>query len=116
MAANIYDTANQLEQELQQTDEFLALQKAFADMKKDDFAFATFKKFQDKQLELQQKQMNGEEFSDEDVQSMQGMSEQLSKFDTINNLMDQERKMSALMDELNRIISKPIADIYKPMQ
>lgn len=114
MAVNIYDTANKLEQELQQTPEFLSLQKAFADVKNDDFAYASFKKFQEKQIELQQKQMNGQEFSEDDINEMQSMSDQLSKFDTINTLMGEERKMSTLMDDLNRIISKPIADIYQP--
>ncbi|MFD1672716.1 YlbF family regulator [Agrilactobacillus yilanensis] len=114
MAVNIYDTANQLEQELQQTPEFLALQKAFADVKNDDFAYASFKKFQEKQMELQQKQMNGQDFTEEDITEMQNMSDQLSKFDTINKLMTEERSMSTLMDDLNRIISKPISDIYQP--
>ena len=114
MAVNIYDTANKLEQELQQTPEFLALQKAFADVKNDDFAYASFKKFQKKQIELQQKQMSGQEFTEDDINEMQSMSDQLSKFDTINKLMGEERKMSTLMDDLNRIISKPIADIYQP--
>ncbi|GAF39618.1 hypothetical protein FC83_GL000784 [Agrilactobacillus composti DSM 18527 = JCM 14202] len=113
MAVNIYDTANKLEEELQQTEEFMLLQKAFADVKKDDFAFATFKKFQQLQMELQQQQMNGEEISDDKIKEIQDMSEQLSKYDSIKGLMDTERKMSTLMDDLNRIISKPIADIYK---
>lgn len=114
MAVNFYDTANQLAEELKQSNEFLALQKAFADIKNDDFAYASFKKFQEKQQQLQQTQMNGQEITDDDIKEMQTMTEQLTKFDSINALMEKERAMSTIMDDLNRIIAKPIADIYQP--
>lgn len=46
MAVNIYDTANQLEQELRQTKEFKELKVAYDTMKTNDSAFSLFKDFQ----------------------------------------------------------------------
>lgn len=110
---NIYDSANQLEQDLRKTTEVSELKLAFEDVKANDLAYKLFDKVQNKQFELQQKQMQGQEITDDDVNSMRELTDQLSNYSEIQNLMEKEQKMNSMMDELNKIISKPIAEIYQ---
>lgn len=110
---NVYDTANQLEKDLRQTPEILGLQGAFSQMKADAMAYSLFQKMQKMQADFQEKQINGQEISDEEIKNLQDLSGQLTKFDSVKNLMEQERKVNAMMEELNKIISKPLAEIYQ---
>ena len=55
MSNNIYDSANQIEREIRQMDEFLALSDAFDAVKENEEAFELFKAFQELQMTLQQK-------------------------------------------------------------
>ncbi|KRK79905.1 YlbF family regulator [Companilactobacillus nodensis] len=110
---NIYDSANSLEQDLRKTTEVADLKIAFEAVKANDLAFKLFDKVQNKQFELQQKQMQGQEITDDDIESMRQLTDQLQNYDEIKNLMDKEQKMNSMMEELNKIISKPIAEIYQ---
>ena len=56
--SNIYDTANQIERELRELDEFKALQAAYEEVKADEAAYTLFKEFQGFQQGLQEKQRN----------------------------------------------------------
>lgn len=55
MVVNIYDTANELERQMRQTQEFIGLKEAFDDLKADKEATDLFVKFQAKQAAAQQK-------------------------------------------------------------
>ncbi|WP_129045193.1 YlbF family regulator [Companilactobacillus metriopterae] len=110
---NIYDSANALEQDLRKATEVVELKEAFEAVKNNEVAFKLFDKVQNKQFELQQKQMMGQDVSDEDIESMKQLTDQLQNFDEFKTLMEKEQKMNAMMEELNKIITKPIADIYQ---
>jgi len=112
MSNNIYDSANQIEREIRQMDEFLALSAAFDAVKADAEAFELFKAFQELQMTLQQKQMQGEEFSDEDAQKAQAMAEKVQNEALIQDLMQKEQAFSMIVNDLNRIIMQPVQDLY----
>ena len=61
MSVNIYDDMNKLESTLRKTDEYVAVKTAMADVKGDEHARALFESFREIQMNLQQKQMAGEE-------------------------------------------------------
>ncbi|MGX4687409.1 YlbF family regulator [Vagococcus sp. JNUCC 83] len=112
MSNNIYDSANQIEREIRQMDEFLALNDAFDAVKANEEAFELFKAFQELQMTLQQKQMQGEEFSDEDAQKAQEMAEKVQNEALIQDLMQKEQAFSMIVNDLNRIIMQPVQELY----
>lgn len=112
MSNNIYDSANQIEREIRQMDEFLALSNAFDAVKANEEAFELFKAFQELQMTLQQKQMQGEEFSDEDAQKAQEMAEKVQNEALIQDLMQKEQAFSMIVNDLNRIIMQPVQELY----
>lgn len=110
---NIYDTANQMASDLEKTEQVIALKDVFTRLKADTAAYEVFDKVQNLQMELQQKQMTGQEITQEDIDSMKGFTDQFEKFPVINELMETEKKVNDLINELNQVITKPIATIYQ---
>lgn len=54
---NVYDTANQLEKDLRESQEYKDLQAVVAKVKADDATFAVYKKLREAQKTLQEQQM-----------------------------------------------------------
>lgn len=110
---NIYDTANQMATELAEVEQVKELSAVFEKLRADQKAYDVFNEVQNLQFELQQKQASGEEITEEDIKKMQGYTEEFGKYPVINELMDSEKKINDLINELNQIITKPIAEIYQ---
>lgn len=110
---NIYDTANQLERELRQTEQFKALKAAFEELKQNEAAYALFKEFQAFQQAMQQKMMTGEEMSDEDATKAQNLTEKIQQEALVSALMMKEQAFSQLINELNRIVLAPVNELYQ---
>lgn len=112
MVVNIYDTANEMEEQMNKTQEFTALKKAFADMQNDPDSMLLFTKFQSKQMELQKKQQSGQQPTQDEIKEMQDLAKQFSAKPLIKNLMQKEQAMDNMLQQLNEIITGPIRNLY----
>ena len=112
MAVNLYDHANQLEQALRESDEYQAIKNAYAKVKENQESKDLFDEFRETQLSFQQKQMQGEEIGEEELQKAQEQAQQIENDSNISELMAAEQKMSQVFQEINQIIVKPLDEIY----
>ena len=112
MAVNLYDHANQLEQALRESDEYQAIQNAYAKVKENQESKDLFDEFRETQLNFQQKQMQGEEIGEEELQKAQEQAQQIENDSNISELMSAEQNMSQIFQEINQIIVKPLDEIY----
>lgn len=112
MAVNLYDYANKLEQALRESDEYKAIKDAYAKVEADENSKKLFDEFRETQLNFQQKQMQGKEIGEEDLQKAQEQAQQIEKDSNISELMNAEQKMSQVFQEINQIIVKPLDEIY----
>ncbi|MCM0598771.1 YlbF family regulator [Periweissella fabalis] len=110
---NIYDTANQLERDLRTTEQYQTLEKTFAAMKADEVSYTVFKEFQNAQLEIQRMMSQGESPDEAKMQEWQEIAAKLEEYPLVKDLMKQEQAMDTLMREINDIVTKPMADLYK---
>lgn len=110
---NIYDTANQLERDLRSTDQYKALEATFAAMKADETSYNVFKQFQNAQLEIQQMMGQGDAPDESKMQEWQEIAGKLEEYPLVKDLMAQEQAMDILMRDINEIVTKPMADLYK---
>jgi cell fate (sporulation/competence/biofilm development) regulator YlbF (YheA/YmcA/DUF963 family) len=115
MSTNMYDVAYNLENAVRESTEFQELKKLYADVNADESASRLFESFRDMQMQLQQKQMSGQEISQEEVAQAQQQVALVQQHETIAQLMETEQRMSMLVGELNRIIMKPLEELYGPM-
>ncbi len=109
---NVYDQANALESALRKSDEFNNMKDLYTKVNENPESKQLFDTFRDVQVELQQKQMMGEEVLEEDIERAQSSAEEIEKDDNIKALMEAEQKMSELIQDLNRVIMKPIEELY----
>lgn len=112
MVVNIYDTANDMSRQLVETQEYQALKKALDELKADSEAFDSFKKFQQMQAEAQQKQMKGQQPSEDEIKAIQTLAKEISGKPAVQNLMNQERQIDQMLQQLNKTITSPIQDLY----
>ena len=112
MAVNLYDHANQLEQALRESDEYQAIQNAYENVKANEESKKLFEEFRETQLSFQQKQMQGEEIGEEELQKAQEQAQKIENDSNISELMAAEQNMSQVFQEINQIIVKPLDEIY----
>lgn len=110
---NIYDTANDLSRQLKETQEYQNLKKAFDDLKAEKDTFETFKKFQQMQANAQQKQMTGQKLSQDEINAIQTIAKEISTQPAVQTLMNQERAVDNMLQQLNKTITSPIQELYQ---
>ncbi|WLR42808.1 YlbF family regulator [Bacillus carboniphilus] len=116
MAMNLYDVAYDLEKTLRESDDYKELKKLYDEVNADESANRMFENFRQLQMNLQQKQMSGEEISEEEVQQAEKSVQLVQQHDLIMKLMQAEQKMSQTIQELNKIIMKPLEDLYGSLE
>ncbi|GIN37997.1 YlbF family regulator [Heyndrickxia oleronia] len=116
MATNLYDYAYELEKALRNGAEYKHLKAMYEAVLQDAFAKNLFDGFREIQMSLQEKQMTGQDISEEEVQKAQTVAAQVQQSPKIVQLMEAEQRMSMAINELNKIIMKPLDELYGSMQ
>ena len=109
---NIYNEINALEATFRKTAEFEALQEAVAVVKADEDALKLFQSFRKVQMDLQQKQMAGEELLEDELVYAQKTAQLAQQNEKILAMLEAEMKLSSVIEEVNRILVKPVQALY----
>lgn len=112
MPVNLYDYANEMGKAIRESGEFTGLKRLFDEVNNDPTARETFENFRNLQMQLQQKQMMGQEISEQEVGQAQQMVAHVQQHPKISKLMQAEQHLSKVIDELNQIIMKPLEELY----
>jgi cell fate (sporulation/competence/biofilm development) regulator YlbF (YheA/YmcA/DUF963 family) len=112
MSVNLYDAAYALEKAIRQSDEYKQLQQMYHEVNADPAAKNMFDQFRQIQMNLQQKQMMGQQISEQEVQQAQSTVSVVQQNEKIARLMQAEQRMSMIIGELNQLIMKPLEELY----
>ncbi|WP_102694045.1 YlbF family regulator [Rummeliibacillus pycnus] len=112
---NIYNEINALEGSFRKTNEFKALEEATTSVKADADAKALFQNFRKVQLSLQEKQMKGEQIGEDELQYAQKTAQLAQQNEKIAKMLQAEMALSGLIEEINRVLVKPIQGLYKEL-
>lgn len=115
VAVNLYDAAYALETSIRQSDEFVQLKQMYNEVNADPAAKQMFNQFREIQMNLQQKQMMGQNISEAEVQQAQATVAHVQQNEKIARLMQAEQRMSMIIGELNQLIMKPLEELYGKM-
>ena len=110
---NIYNEINALEATFRKTAEFEALQEAVAVVKADEDALTLFQNFRKVQMDLQQKQMAGEDLLEDELVYAQKTAQLAQQNGKILAMLEAEMKLSSIIEEVNRILVKPVQALYE---
>ncbi|MFE1245687.1 YlbF family regulator [Fictibacillus sp. NPDC058756] len=113
--ANVYDVAYDLEKALRNSEDFQALKNSYDEVNNNPETKELFGKFRDIQVDLQQKQMSGQEVTQEEIEEAQKLFADVQQNETISKLMAAEQRMSMIINDLNKVITKPLEELYGPM-
>jgi cell fate (sporulation/competence/biofilm development) regulator YlbF (YheA/YmcA/DUF963 family) len=113
---NMYDSAYDLENAIRESEEFKGLKEAFEAVMNDASAKKMFDDFRNTQLELQQKQMQGMDISEEEIEKARQVVELVQQHEDISKLMEQEQRLNQVINEISQIITKPLEELYGTQQ
>lgn len=110
---NIYDDINRLEATLRTTSEMQDVKTAIQAVKEDEEAKNLFESFRKIQMTLQEKQVKGEEIPGEELEYAQKTAQLAQSNEKILAMLEAEMKLSQLIEEINRILLKPVQELYE---
>ncbi|MCY9548462.1 YlbF family regulator [Lysinibacillus xylanilyticus] len=110
---NIYNEINALEATFRTTPEFEELKEAVTAVKQDEEALNLFKSFRKVQIDLQKKQLTGEDILEDELVYAQKTAQLAQQNAKISAMLEAEMKLSKIIEEVNRILIKPIQALYE---
>jgi cell fate (sporulation/competence/biofilm development) regulator YlbF (YheA/YmcA/DUF963 family) len=112
MATNLYDAAYELEKAIRESDEYKQLKLMYEAVNSDESTKKMFDHFRQVQMTLQQKQMMGQDITQQEVDEAQKTVQLVQQNLKISGLMQAEQRMSMIIGELNQVIMKPLEELY----
>ncbi|ELK47646.1 YlbF family regulator [Halobacillus sp. ACCC02827] len=110
--SNLYDHAYDLEKAIRNSEEFNGLKSAYEAVMNDEAAKKMFDDFRETQINLQQKQMQGQEITEEEVEQARNVVELVQQHPQISKLMEEEQRLNTVINDISRIITKPLEELY----
>ncbi|GGH73308.1 UPF0342 protein YheA [Compostibacillus humi] len=109
---NIQESAAQLEQAIRESEEFQNLKQAYELVMTNADAKAMFENFRRIQFELQEKQMQGLDITEEEVTRAREIVEQVQKHENITRLMEEEQRVNGVIQLISQVIMRPLDELY----
>jgi cell fate (sporulation/competence/biofilm development) regulator YlbF (YheA/YmcA/DUF963 family) len=75
---------------------------------------ALLEEFRAKQMELQMRQMQGEQLGEEEIGRFNELIARTQSVEELRQLLDAERRLSVLMADINRIVLEPMQEWFQP--
>ncbi|MBS4750820.1 hypothetical protein GMA11_05885 [Granulicatella sp. zg-ZJ] len=114
MTQNLYDIANELERALRVSEPVNALREVIQKIEGNAQAKEQFEAFKALTEKFQTMQMTGTQPTEEDLKEAEEVSKKAQDNEYIMELVKAEQTLSVLMEDLNRIITKPLSELYHP--
>ncbi|KKO52903.1 YlbF family regulator [Paenibacillus sp. DMB20] len=113
---NIYDKAHDLAKAMKESQEVQEITSAMKLIEGDAESKQMLDNFRQRQMEIQQRIMSGDMPSQEEMEKMEKLFEVLSLNLNIRRLFDAERRLSTIIEDVNKIISDSLQDLYGPAE
>ena len=112
MTANLYELASHFENALRNSDEYQRFARQYSTINADPASKQLLMKLSNLQMNLEQRQMMGQEIRQQEVEELQKITSIAQQNNKIVQLMDADHQVNKLMMELNKIMTKPLEEIY----
>lgn len=110
---NIYDKAHELARALRESTEYQDMKAAQGQVNADPDAKRMLEDFRGRQMEFQSKMMSGEMPPQDEMEKMQKLYEVLGLNASIRKLFEAERRLTVIMEDVQRIIAEPLQDVFQ---
>ncbi len=111
--SNIYDHAYSLEKAIRDSQEFNSLKELYDVVMNNGASKQLFDDFRNVQFDIQEKQMQGREISETELEEVKQIVARVQENEDISKLMDAEQRMNVVINEVSQIIIKPLEELYQ---
>lgn len=111
--SNIYDHAHALARAIKDSDVYKQLKIIQTEVNEEPSTKEMLEDFRKKQLDLQMKQLQGEEIPQAEMDKIQKLFQVIQLNPKINRLLELEQRFGVLMEDINKIIAEPFKDLYE---
>ncbi|MCM3671255.1 YlbF family regulator [Mesobacillus maritimus] len=112
MSGNLFEAALYFEQVFRESNEYKNLQRRYQALNQDPQAKQLYLQINQLHSQLHQKQMMGQEIQQQEIAALQNMETTAQQNQTFKHLMEADYQVNMLMVELNKIITKPLEELY----
>ncbi|ABP66479.1 protein of unknown function DUF964 [Caldicellulosiruptor saccharolyticus DSM 8903] len=105
---NVYDIAYELANALKESNEFKRFKAAKEKIEKDEKLKQMVMDFKKKQLELEQKRLQGQEVTSSDVYSLQQLYQIISLNPDIEEYLSSEMMLAKILADISKIIAEAV--------
>lgn len=113
---NIYDSANQLAEDLTKTPEFAGLKEEIAAVKADENSSELFNKMDEIQGKIMAAQQSGQPLSEDLQKDYKELNDKVQKDENIVKLLTAEQGLYKTIDDVQKAFTKPINDLYEEIR
>lgn len=113
---NVYDSANQLASDIQEIDEYKALQEAIEAVENSAESTDLFRKMDQIQSKIMNAQAQGQELSEEMQTEYQKLNDDVQKDPQILKLLQAEQGLYKTVEDVQKVITKPINDLFNGLR
>ncbi|UKS24355.1 YlbF family regulator [Paenibacillus sp. HWE-109] len=110
---NVHDKAYELANAIKTSTEYQDMKESRAQVDQDSSSKSLLEDFRLRQNELQQQMAGGQMPPQEEMEQLQKLYEQLALNPRINQLFDAERRLSVVLEDVQRIIAEPLQAMLK---
>lgn len=109
---NVHDKANELARALKESEEVQEITAAMKLVDADPDSKRMLEDFRRRQNEIQQRMMSGDMPAQEEMEQMEKSFEVLSLNLNIRRLFEAERRLSVVIEDVNKIIMESLQHLY----
>lgn len=110
--SNVYDKARELSRTIRESEEFQQLQRLHVAVERDEIAKKMLNNFRQLQLDLLQKEQQGQMLTQQEITEAQKQMELVQQHEVISQLMAEEQRVSTLIEDVSKIITEPLEELY----
>lgn len=113
---NIFDSANQLAEDLQKTPQFEALKKSLEALKNNPESLKLYGEMDELQKKVMAAQQAGQPLSDDIKKEYSEINDKVSNNDDLKDMISKEQAVFQLINEVQTSFTKPLSDLYKALE
>lgn len=113
---NIYDSANQVAEDLKQTPQFEALKKSLEALKNNPESLKLYQDMDKLQKQLMAAQQQGQPISEDLQKQYKEINDRVSNNDDLKDMISKEEAVFQLINDVQQAATKPLGDLYKELE
>jgi cell fate (sporulation/competence/biofilm development) regulator YlbF (YheA/YmcA/DUF963 family) len=110
---NVYDKAYELAKAMKESSDYKQFKQLNETITADADAKKMLDDFRERQMELQKRMMSGDMPPQEEMEKMEKLFEVINLNVNLRKLFEVERRLSVIMEDVQRIITEPLQEVFQ---